>query len=138
MNNNLLVLLCFTLLGALPGAIVLARRRPSVPRQVSLPPPVSDPALPKFQTQAVERLLSLPHFRRLLDGCIFDFYRGAWLEICTCRQLAHPHLILHYGGKQSLVFESADGLSQYVAVQEAVAAQLALGNIAPSSATGER
>lgn len=88
-------------------------------------PPVSDPALPEIQKQLVERLSQLPHFRRILDGSLFDYYRGARLHICTCEQLPYPHLLLTYGPKQGIVFQSAGALEHYVAVQEAVAVVLA-------------
>jgi len=116
--------------------------RRSTPKPAAEPEPprhVIDPALPEIQARAVERLLSLPHFRRILDGSVFDYYRGASLDTCDCTKLPYPHLILHYGGKQSVVFETASALEQYVAVQEAVAAMLmACINYAHQAATEDR
>ena len=111
------------------------RRSAHKPEAKPQRPVPDDPALPEIQTKAMERLLSLPHFRRILDGSLFDYYQGARLETCDCTKLPYPHLTLDYGGKLGVVFETASGLEHYVAVQEAVAAMLMVGmNSSASSA----
>ena len=127
MNTTVLITLTIVAGLAVLIAILAWIYRRSTPKPAAEPEPprhVIDPALPEIQARAVERLLSLPHFRRILDGSVFDYYRGASLDTCDCTKLPYPHLILHYGGKQSVVFETAPALEQYVAVQEAVAAML--------------
>lgn len=137
MNTSVFIsLLIIASFAALIGTIVWICRRPSpVPDALPLRAK-SDPASPEIQERAVARLLRLPHFRRILDGSVLDFHRGAYLELCDCQRLPYPHLIVHYGGKQSVVFETAGALEQYVAVQEAVAASLSTGlNSSPSPVT---
>ncbi|MBI5920480.1 MAG: hypothetical protein HY847_02385 [Betaproteobacteria bacterium] len=87
----------------------------------------ADPALPELQERAVFRLLRLPHFCLMLDGTLFDFFRGACLETCRCKKLPYPHLMLFYGGEQTVVFQTARALEQYVALQETVAELLKRG-----------
>ena len=103
------------------------------------PPPrfVTDPALPTIQDRAIARLLRLPHFRRTLGGALFDYYRGAHLETCTCKQLPYPHLQVTYGGKQGALFETAGALEQYVSLQEMVGAMLLAGRSSPASPSPE-
>lgn len=140
MNFSVLVTLSIiTALAALISVIAFVSLRSSPKPEAEPRRPVTDPALPEIRDQAISRLLSLPHFRRILDGTIFDYYRGARLETCDCEQLPYPHLILDYGGKQSVVFETSGALEQYVAVQEAVAASLMTGmNSGPSSGAESR
>ncbi|MBI5923609.1 MAG: hypothetical protein HY847_18420 [Betaproteobacteria bacterium] len=111
----------------LTGMIAWVCLRPS-PQAEALPlPAITEPVLPDIQERAIARLLRLSHFRRILDGSVFDYHCGASLEICDCQQLPYPHLILPYGDKQSVVFETADALEQYVVVQETVAELLRTG-----------
>ena len=113
--------------------------KPEATVEIELPPRVTDPALPDIQNRAVERLLRLSHFRRILDGSLFDYYQGARLETCDCTKLPYPHLTLDYGGKLGVLFETAGALEHYVAVQEAVAAMLTSGiNQFPSPAPEDR
>ena len=142
--NTTTVLITLTIVAGLVALFALLAwiYRRSAPHPGAEPKParrVPDPALPEIQTRAMERLLSLPHFRRILDGSVFDYYRGTRLEICDCKQIPYPHLVLDYGGKQRVAFETAGGLEHYVAVQEAVAALLILGsNNVPSLSTEDR
>lgn len=92
---------------------------------------IPDPALPRIQEQAVNRLLDLPHFRRHSDGSLFDYYRCARLDTCSCGEFPFPHLTLAYGGKQTLAFVTESGLKQYVAVQERVGAMLQPHSLGP-------
>lgn len=137
MNTSVFIpLLIIASFSALIGTIAWVYRRPSpVPDALPLRA-ITDPAPPEIQERAVARLLRLPHFRRILDGSVFDYHRGASLEICDCPRLPYPHLILQYGGQQSVVFETAGALEQYVAVQEAVAELLRTGRHAPGPVEG--
>jgi len=124
---NASVLMTLATVFAIAIALLAWLRWPAVQSAASVQRPVpDDPALPEIQALATDRLLRLPHFRRILDGSLFDFYRGTRLTICDCTKPPYPHLTLDYGGKQMLAFESAGGLEHYVAVQEAVAAMLVL------------
>ena len=127
-----LLVMVGVMLATLIAALVIYRRSPIEPE---VRPLVSDPALPEIRERAVGRLLNLPHFRRILDGSLFDYCSGASLRTCTCEALPYPHLILDYGRKRSVVFETAGALEQYVAVQEAIG-RLLMGRSALGS-TGE-
>lgn len=125
---NITILIALMLIAGLIVLVALFRlidRRPAsdaaaTPQGSS----TNDPALPEVQTRAVERLLRLPHFRRILDGSLFDFYQGARLKVCDCDKLAYPHLLIEYSDNQGLIFETAAALEHYVEVQEAVSAML--------------
>ncbi len=122
-NNFVITLLCIFLVIVFSIIAFASRCRSPEPA----PPPkriVPDPALPAIQDQAVSRLLRLPQFRRTLDGALFDYYRGACLALCTCKDLPYPHLNLSYGDKMGVAFETAGALEHYVAVQEKVGALL--------------
>ena len=95
---------------------------------IDLPPAVSDPAGPDLEDRAVARLLTLPHFGRIAEGSIVDYYGGGRLTSCNCPKLPYPHLVLDTGGRQGMAFYTASALDQYVAVQEAVAAMLRAAN----------
>lgn len=140
MDTSILIpLLVIAALAFLIGMVAWVCLRPSPMPEALLLPAITDPALPEIQERAVARLLRLPHFRRILDGSVFDYHCGASLEICDCQRLPYSHLIVHYGGKQSVVFKTAGALEQYVAVQEAVAASLMIGlNSSPSPVTEGR
>ncbi|MFA6310999.1 MAG: hypothetical protein WCV99_11135 [Sterolibacterium sp.] len=140
MNSSVLItLLIITVSVLLIGMIAWVCLPPSFKAEALPLPAITDPALPEIQERAILRLLRLPHFRRILDGTVFDYYRGACLEVCECQRLPYPHLILNYGGQQSVVFQTAGALEQYVAVQETVAASLRTGvNSSPSPVTEGR
>ena len=138
-TNDLILLLCILAFAVLLGGIVLACRRAPPPPQEPPSRPVADPALPAIQAQAVARLLRLPHFRRIPDGSLVDFYCGSRLTVCECKQLPYPHLVVRYGDALGVALESAGALEQYVAVQEAIAPALVFGvNLFHSPAAEER
>lgn len=128
MNSDILITLfviaAFTFL---IGMTVWGLRRSSPQTEAAPPRAILDPAGPEIQDQAIVRLLRLPHFRRIMDGSVFDYRRGARLAVCDCNKLPYPHLLLDYGSKLGVVFATAGALEHYVAVQEAVAAMLTAG-----------
>ena len=125
MNSMILITLAVIAGLVFAMAAILWLRTPEPePKAIPELPAVADPALPELQDQAVARLLRLPHVRKILDGSLFDYYRGARLHVCQCRRLSYPHIELDYGGKMGLLFQSAGALAQYVTVQEAIGALL--------------
>ena len=118
-----MVIILFALLAVLVVAIVIL-----LCRSEDAPKPryevVADPAVPEIQDRALERLAQLPHFRRLRDGSLHDYFRGSRLSRCTCSDLPFPHLLLKYGDKHTIAFETTAGLYHYIACQENIAALL--------------
>ena len=136
-SDNLIIIAIVVLAVTLIGLILFVWLRPT-PAPVTAPRRfVTDPALPAIQDAAIARLLQLPQFRRVLDGGLFDYYRGACLESCDCTRLPYPHLLLSYGGGQGVLFETAGSLEHYVSVQERVAATLMAGTVPSASPTTE-
>ncbi|MBI5921292.1 MAG: hypothetical protein HY847_06535 [Betaproteobacteria bacterium] len=138
-TNDLILLLCVLAFAVFLGGIVPACRRSPVASEALPSRSVTDPVLPAIQAQAVARLIRLPHFRRIPDGSLVDFYCGSRLTVCGCKQLPYPHLVVQYGDALAVAFESDGALEQYVAVQEAIAPALIFGvNLFHSTAAEDR
>jgi len=131
-TETIVLVAIFAAIAVLIGVIAVSVCRTRQEPERAAHPLVLDPALPDVQAQMIERLVRLPHVRRLRDGSVFDYFRGARLYTCRCSQLSYPHLILSYGRKSSVVFEAAGSLAHYVSVQESIARLLATGTGSPS------
>lgn len=73
------------------------------------------------QQAALDRLATLPQFRRLANGTLTEWGSGASLTHCDCRLPPHPHLMVSWGPKRTQAIVSRQGLAHYVAYQERVA-----------------
>jgi len=83
-----------------------------------------DAASAEEQEEALSRLASLPHFRQLEDGTLFDYLRGIQVKRCRCEEYSPFHLLVSYGKghRNKIGLVSREALAQFVVVQEAVAA----------------
>lgn len=96
--------------------------REAVPEPETLP----DAATREEQEAALAHLASLPHMRRLSNGTLFDYLRGACIRPCGCGRDSAFHLLVQYGEgrRHGIALVTRGALAQYVAVQDAVAAVL--------------
>ncbi|MCX7176023.1 MAG: hypothetical protein NT159_19285 [Proteobacteria bacterium] len=85
---------------------------------------IADPSYPHEQQAALEKLVALPHFRRLLNGNVVDLLAGTRIERCGCKEYANPHLVLNYSAGNRIALVTRASLEQYVALQQALADQL--------------
>lgn len=88
--------------------------------------PIADAATPEEQQAALDHLAGLPHFCRLEDGSLFDYLHGSRVVPCKCGRLSAFHLLVRYGqgSRRGITLVSRGAVRQYLAVQDAIAAQL--------------
>lgn len=88
--------------------------------------PIPDAASAEEQQAALEQLASLPQFRRLDDGTVFDYLQGNTVSPCRCGQYSPFHLLVNYGKgrRHAIALVTRSALAQYLAVQTAVGSGL--------------
>jgi hypothetical protein len=77
--------------------------------------------LPEYQRQGLDTLCRLPQFRRLDETSAIDYRTGTLISPCNCTECRNPHLAASLGGRTLLGFVTPESLSQYIAVQTALA-----------------
>lgn len=84
---------------------------------------IADAASAEEQQAAIEHLASLPHFRKLRDGSLFDYLQGSRIMPCRCGDGLPFHLMVRYGKgwRHGIALVSRGALTQYLSVQDAVA-----------------
>ena len=99
MNFYLLIALAIIggLAGLMSGRAWIHRRSESNSKaraEAPVPRLVSDPAGPDLQARAVARQLALPHFGRIVDSSLVDYYGGIRHD-CIYRDGAPHYVCLH-------------------------------------------
>lgn len=85
--------------------------------------PIADAATSREQQATLAQLASLPQFRQLPDGSLFDYVQGGNVTVCRCGQYSPLHLKVRYGKgrRHAIALVSRGALAHYLAVQTAIA-----------------
>lgn len=87
---------------------------------------IPDAATAAEQQAAIDHLAALPHYRKLSDGTLFDYLQGSYVTSCHCGMYSPYHLMVRYGEgrRHAIALVSRSALSQFLALQDAVAVGL--------------
>lgn len=106
------------LMGTLAALMVAADAPRAHPATTTTPP---GRPLPDYQLRALDDLCRLPQFRRLDETSALDYRSGTQISLCNCNEYKEPHLAVHLAGQPLFGLVTPESVSQYLAVQGALA-----------------